>query len=168
MSFRWLYKVHETAWSAVCLPAPAHTFADLRFVCSYPKGSTAKADCGRQTPFLRTYAVKSSFKSFKPPEPLLSPRHCRQFSTYENPIYEASFAEFLTEREEEDDMGDAKSVASTTSSGKRKRNAGPAFYAVRVGRTPGIYYSWSDCEAQIKGMKAECRQSNLVQGQLTD
>ncbi|KAF3002869.1 hypothetical protein E8E13_000044 [Curvularia kusanoi] len=52
-------------------------------------------------------------------------------------------------------MGDAKSVASNTSSGKRKRNAGPAFYAVRVGRNPGVYYSWPDCEAQIRGVKAE-------------
>ncbi|KAJ8115004.1 hypothetical protein OPT61_g3243 [Boeremia exigua] len=52
-------------------------------------------------------------------------------------------------------MGDAKSVTSTASSGKRKRTSGPAFYAVRVGRAPGIYYSWADCEAQIKGMKAE-------------
>lgn len=25
------------------------------------------------------------------------------------------------------------------------------FYAVRVGRTPGIYNSWDDCKAQIDG-----------------
>lgn len=56
-------------------------------------------------------------------------------------------------------MGDAKSLASNASSGKRKRNAGPAFYAVRVGRTPGVYYSWPDCEAQIRGVKAECKLS---------
>jgi ribonuclease HI len=54
-------------------------------------------------------------------------------------------------------MGDAKSVASNASSGKRKRTAGPAFYAVRVGRTPGVYYSWADCEQQTRGVKAECR-----------
>lgn len=27
---------------------------------------------------------------------------------------------------------------------------GPAFYAVRVGRSPGIYSTWDECEAQIK------------------
>ncbi|UPX18272.1 Ribonuclease H [Ascochyta rabiei] len=54
-------------------------------------------------------------------------------------------------------MGDAKSVTSNTSSGKRKRSAGPTFYAVRVGQTPGVYYSWRDCEAQTKGTKAEYR-----------
>lgn len=65
-------------------------------------------------------------------------------------------------------MGDAKSVTSNTSSGKRKRNAGPAFYAVRVGRAPGVYYSWSDCEAQTKGMKAECKFSHMRAGKCTD
>jgi len=68
--------------------------------------------------------------------------------------------------EELDDMGDAKSVTSNTSSGKRKRNAGPAFYAVRVGRTPGVYYSWSDCEAQTKGMKAECKSPRIESRQI--
>ncbi|KAJ6601449.1 ribonuclease H-like protein [Mycena vulgaris] len=27
----------------------------------------------------------------------------------------------------------------------------PDFYAVKVGRTPGIYSTWADCEAQVKG-----------------
>ncbi|XP_055934079.1 uncharacterized protein LOC129963622 [Argiope bruennichi] len=27
----------------------------------------------------------------------------------------------------------------------------PGFYAVRVGRKPGIYMSWAECEAQVKG-----------------
>jgi ribonuclease HI len=69
-------------------------------------------------------------------------------------VYEISFNEFLSNGD--DGMGDAKSVTSATSSGKRKRTAGPAFYAVRVGRTPGVYYSWRDCEAEIRGVKAEC------------
>ena len=30
------------------------------------------------------------------------------------------------------------------------------FYAVRKGRKPGIYSTWSECEAQVKGFpKAE-------------
>ncbi|KAJ9641897.1 hypothetical protein H2199_005111 [Coniosporium tulheliwenetii] len=53
------------------------------------------------------------------------------------------------------DISDTKSNASTTASSgtKRKRDAGPKFYAVRVGHTPGIYHSWADCMAQIKGFK---------------
>ena len=27
------------------------------------------------------------------------------------------------------------------------------FYAVRVGRTPGIYKTWAECESQVKGFK---------------
>jgi viroplasmin and RNaseH domain-containing protein len=27
----------------------------------------------------------------------------------------------------------------------------PKFYAVRIGRTPGIYHTWAECEAQVKG-----------------
>ncbi|GFT26969.1 ribonuclease H1 [Nephila pilipes] len=27
----------------------------------------------------------------------------------------------------------------------------PGFYAVRCGRTPGVYMTWSECEAQVKG-----------------
>lgn len=62
-------------------------------------------------------------------------------------------------------MGDTKSVISTTSSGKRKRTAAPAFYAVRVGRVPGIYHSWPDCLAQTRGVKdAERRPFNSTLG----
>ena len=25
------------------------------------------------------------------------------------------------------------------------------YYAVRVGRTPGIYYNWNDCKAMVDG-----------------
>jgi len=31
------------------------------------------------------------------------------------------------------------------------KNKKPKFYAVAVGRTPGIYLTWSDCESQVKG-----------------
>ena len=139
------------------MPALGHTFADLRFVCSSPKIFANKADSSSPSQLNDTYAIKTAFKSFVPPATSCLPSHCRQISTLEDLVYEVSFAEFSVEEEEDDDMGDAKSVTSTISSGKRKRNAGPAFYAVRVGRTPGIYYSWPDCEAQIKGMKAECK-----------
>jgi hypothetical protein len=50
----------------------------------------------------------------------------------------------------------ASSVASNTSSGKRKRGSSK-FYAVRVGRKPGIYQSWPDCEVQVKGVHSVCR-----------
>ena len=35
---------------------------------------------------------------------------------------------------------------------KRKRDA-PKFYAVRAGIQPGIYHSWNDCLAQVRGHK---------------
>lgn len=60
--------------------------------------------------------------------------------------------------------------SSTTSGLKRKRDAGSKFYAVRVGHKPGIYHSWSDCLAQVKGFKgAACMFSCLASnGNLTD
>lgn len=36
---------------------------------------------------------------------------------------------------------------------KRKRAPERKFYAVRVGRTPGIYSTWHDCLAQVRGSK---------------
>lgn len=30
------------------------------------------------------------------------------------------------------------------------KKAGKNYYAVRVGRTPGIYQSWPDCEDQVR------------------
>ncbi|KAH7411842.1 ribonuclease H-like domain-containing protein [Phaeosphaeria sp. MPI-PUGE-AT-0046c] len=50
-------------------------------------------------------------------------------------------------------MAGTASVTSNTSSGKRKRGS-PKFYAVRVGRVPGIYHSWEDCKAQTDGVQA--------------
>jgi hypothetical protein len=52
-------------------------------------------------------------------------------------------------------MPGTTSVTSNTSSNKRKRSS-PKFYAVKVGRTPGIYHSWEDCKAQTDGIKATC------------
>lgn len=63
------------------------------------------------------------------------------------------------------DISDTKSNASTTASSgtKRKRDTGPKFYAVRVGHAPGIYHSWADCMAQIKGFKnASCESGPLL------
>jgi ribonuclease HI len=49
----------------------------------------------------------------------------------------------------------AKSPTSTTSSAgsKRKRGTEPKFYAVRAGHKPGVYSTWADCLAQVKGFK---------------
>lgn len=137
--------------------------------------STSKADCDRQ-PRSRdterfTFVHKTTPQIKHTTTPACDASHCRLYSTHES-IYEAAFAqphnadkelddELNEELDQEldqnlDEMGDAKSVASGTSSGKRKRTPGPAFYAVRIGRTPGVYYSWSDYEAQTKGMKSEC------------
>ena len=160
LSLYQLCKVYETAYSAVSSQALGHPFAGLRFVCTSSYNSTSKAYCGRQALYLKTYTTKFAIRDSISHELAHALRHYRQFSTHTNPVYEASFHTFLAGGEEADDiMGDKKSVASTASSGKRKRSTGPAFYAVRVGRTPGIYYSWSDCEAQIRGVEADCRLS---------
>ena len=37
---------------------------------------------------------------------------------------------------------------------KRKRQAEAKFYAVRSGHCPGIYHSWPECLAQVKGFKS--------------
>lgn len=38
------------------------------------------------------------------------------------------------------------------------------FYAVRNGRTPGIYYTWPDCQAQVVGFKgASFKSFNTIQ-----
>ena len=29
------------------------------------------------------------------------------------------------------------------------------YYAVRVGKTPGIYFTWADCSAQVTGFKGD-------------
>jgi hypothetical protein len=53
------------------------------------------------------------------------------------------------------------SATSNTSSGKRKRSS-PKFYAVRVGRKPGIYQSWPDCEVQVKGVHSVCKSAPAI------
>lgn len=49
----------------------------------------------------------------------------------------------------------SQSPTGTASSGgsKRKRDTELKLYAVRVGHKPGVYFSWSDCLAQVKGFK---------------
>jgi ribonuclease HI len=45
------------------------------------------------------------------------------------------------------------STLVSTSSTKRKRGSESKFYAVREGRSPGIYHTWDDCLEQVKGHK---------------
>jgi hypothetical protein len=33
-----------------------------------------------------------------------------------------------------------------------KKQTAPAWYAVKTGRTPGVYRTWAECEAQVKGV----------------
>jgi ribonuclease HI len=47
-------------------------------------------------------------------------------------------------------MAGTPSTASATSSAKRK-NGPPKFYAVKAGRTPGVYQSWEDVRQQTEG-----------------
>ncbi|KAH7355935.1 ribonuclease H-like domain-containing protein [Pyrenochaeta sp. MPI-SDFR-AT-0127] len=48
-------------------------------------------------------------------------------------------------------MADSRSITSNTSSGKRKRTSPLAFYAVKVGRTPGVYQTWDEANRQVQG-----------------
>jgi hypothetical protein len=36
---------------------------------------------------------------------------------------------------------------------KRKRPTESKFYTVRIGHRPGIYHTWPECLAQVKGFK---------------
>ena len=56
------------------------------------------------------------------------------------------------------EAGSAKSRSPTgtiSSAGSKRKRGGnePKFYAVRVGYKPGVYYTWPDCLAQVKGFK---------------
>lgn len=45
------------------------------------------------------------------------------------------------------------SSANTTAGTKRKRTAERKFYAVQQGKKPGIYDTWDECLAQVRGHK---------------
>jgi len=50
-------------------------------------------------------------------------------------------------------MPAAPSTTSETSSGKHKRDTPLAFYAVKIGRVPGVYQTWNEANEQIQGFK---------------
>ena len=52
-------------------------------------------------------------------------------------------------------------ASSATSGLKRKRESSAKFYAVRLGHKPGIYHTWPDCLAQVKGFKGATCESGL-------
>jgi hypothetical protein len=59
-----------------------------------------------------------------------------------------------------DGMKSEAAIMSASAGTKRKRSQ-PKFYAVRVGRTRGIYHTWDDCKAQTHGFKdAKCKTSS--------
>jgi hypothetical protein len=77
---------------------------------------------------------------------------------------EAAFTNHPGLRASMADLDDPSSSASMPADAspspgvKRKRAADPKFYAVRAGHRPGIYHSWSECLAQVKGFKgATCK-----------
>lgn len=48
---------------------------------------------------------------------------------------------------------------------KRKRPTEKKYYAVKVGKTPGVYDTWEQCLAQVTGQKgAQCKSSCVVSG----
>lgn len=48
-------------------------------------------------------------------------------------------------------MADTSSTPATGS--KRKRTPGVKFYAVRTGKVPGIYHTWTECLEQVRGFR---------------
>lgn len=69
---------------------------------------------------------------------------------------------------------DVPSLAGT----KRKRPSEKKYYAVKVGKEPGVYETWDQCLAQVTGQKgAQCelnqvyaaraRDSHLIQSSLS-
>jgi ribonuclease HI len=60
----------------------------------------------------------------------------------------------MAEMENSNGAHDTNSPPSNSAGTKRKRESKAAqlkFYAVRIGKTPGIYHSWPDCLEQVKG-----------------
>lgn len=59
--------------------------------------------------------------------------------------------------EEGDAMSETRSISATSSTNKKRKRPPPAYFAVRKGRKPGIYFSWVDTQEQIKEFSgAEC------------
>ncbi|CAA9963845.1 RnhA Ribonuclease HI [Pyrenophora teres f. maculata] len=56
-------------------------------------------------------------------------------------------------------MAGTVSVTSSGSSGKRKGRANPKLYAVKAGKTPGIYSTWDEAKLQIDGVSEAIYQS---------
>ncbi|KAE8834604.1 hypothetical protein PTNB85_05937 [Pyrenophora teres f. teres] len=56
-------------------------------------------------------------------------------------------------------MAGTVSVTSSGSSGKRKGRANPKLYAVKAGKTPGIYSTWDEAKLQIDGFSEAIYQS---------
>ena len=60
----------------------------------------------------------------------------------------------MAEMENSNGADDMNSPPSNSAGTKRKRESKAPqlkFYAVRIGKTPGIYHSWPDCLEQVKG-----------------
>jgi len=60
----------------------------------------------------------------------------------------------MAEMEGNNGANDTNSPPSNSAGTKRKRESKAPqlkFYAVRIGKTPGIYHSWPDCLEQVKG-----------------
>ncbi|KAL5453609.1 hypothetical protein PMIN06_005374 [Paraphaeosphaeria minitans] len=77
----------------------------------------------------------------------LGPLHARCFSEETRPIFNYMFPH------EPEDTEDIMAGASSASSGLKRKRTASAFYAVKVGFTPGIYQSWDDAKQQTSGFK---------------
>ena len=54
--------------------------------------------------------------------------------------------------------GSPQSPVTAVAGQKRKRPTEKKYYAVKVGKTPGVYDTWEQCLAQVTGQKgAQCK-----------
>lgn len=79
-------------------------------------------------------------------------------------VIEANFVLFLQSTNFSDRRGDFTATGEDCNGMRRpvvffRENVAlsaqaPMYYAVRVGRQPGVYSTWEECEAQVNGFKA--------------
>ncbi|KAF2084721.1 ribonuclease H-like protein [Saccharata proteae CBS 121410] len=68
-------------------------------------------------------------------------------------------ADSQTASRDADEVKSQSAASNASSATKRKRGMEPKFYAVKTGHKPGVYSSWPDCQAQVKGFKGATFQS---------
>jgi hypothetical protein len=134
-----LATAHSVA-RAVFLTAKAHPLASVRI------GLFRQLTCSQYRSKVCNYIPSISLTSRTPLIRQLCSSHT-----------EAGCTTLTLDEDQPDAMGDTKSISTTSSGDKKRKRGAPAYFAVRKGKTPGIYFSWTDAQEQILGFSgAEC------------